>query len=231
MMKRVLYLTIISVALYNSDADLVINGVKTTYINQHGKEVTTIVKRQIDTSCQKLPITNELFWENGYAHDDIPIACKSTFITSAGKTIFPMMLHPQIETVSEPEVLNFIQRMQNNPTMLLVDTRGEEWYHYRTIPGAVNIHYMYIMEAELFPQEYQQALATLGIKKVNNTLDFSETKELLLFCNGAWCSQSPKMIKALLNLGYPPQKMKWYRGGMEDWLGSNMTTTRAKNSL
>ena len=88
-----------------------------------------------------------------------------------------------------------------------------------------------MMEAELFPKEYQQALVTLGIKKVNNTLDFSEAKELLLFCNGAWCSQSPKMIKALLKLGYPPQKMKWYRGGMEDWLGFNMTTTRAKNGL
>ena len=230
-MKRLLCLTIISVALCNSDADLVLDGVKTKYINEKGKEVTTIVKRQLDTSCQKLPITNEVLWENGYAHDDIPIACKSTFITSAGKTIFPMMLHPQIETVSEPEVLDFIQLMQDDPTMLLVDTRGEEWYNYRTIPGAINIHYMYMMEAELFPKEYQQALVTLGIKKVNNTLDFSEAKELLLFCNGAWCSQSPKMIKALLKLGYPPQKMKWYRGGMEDWLGFNMTTTRAKNGL
>lgn len=53
MMKRVLYLTIISVAFWNSDADLLTHGVKTTYINQHGKEVTTIVKRQVDTSCQK----------------------------------------------------------------------------------------------------------------------------------------------------------------------------------
>jgi rhodanese-related sulfurtransferase len=115
--------------------------------------------------------------------------------------------------------------------MLLVDTRGEEWYHYRTIPGAVNIHYIYVLEAKLFPEEYQRALALLGIKTVNHILDFSEAKELLLFCNGAWCSQSPQMIKALLKLGYPPQKMKWYRGGMEDWLGFNMTTTRAKNAL
>ena len=231
MMKRLLCLTLILGTLCYSDTDLFINGVKTKHIDEKGQEVIITVKRRIDTSCTKIPITNETFWENGYAHETIPRACKSTFVTSAGKTIFPMMLHPKIETVSESEVLDFIRIMQDDPNMLLVDTRGEEWYHYRTIPGAVNIHYLYILEAKLFPGEYQKALAALGIKTVHHRLDFSEAKELLLFCNGAWCSQSPKMIKALLKLGYPPQKMKWYRGGMEDWLGFNMTTTRAKNAL
>jgi rhodanese-related sulfurtransferase len=214
-----------------SDADLLINGVKTKYTDKDGKTAVITVKRQIEAPCQKLPITNETFWENGYAHDSIPAACKSTFITSAGKTIFPMILHPKIETVSEPEVLDFIQLMQDDRRMLLIDTRGEEWYDYRTIPGAVNIHYIYLMEAALFPKEYQKALTALGIRQINQRLDFSAAKELLLFCNGAWCSQSPKMIKALLKLGYPPEKLKWYRGGMEDWLGFNMTTTRTKNGL
>ncbi|MDM5271921.1 rhodanese-like domain-containing protein [Sulfurovum sp. zt1-1] len=231
-MKKLLCLIIISVALCNCDADdLILDGVKTKYTDENGKEATIIVKRQLDTSCQKLPITNETFWENGYANDNVPNACKSTFITSAGKTLFPMMLHPKIETVAEPEVLDFIQFMQKDPTMLLIDTRGEEWYNYRTIPGAINIHYLYIMEAENFPAEYKEALAILGIKSVNHRLDFSEAKDLLLFCNGAWCSQSPKMIRALLKMGYPPEKMKWYRGGLEDWLGFNMTTTKTKNSL
>ncbi|MFT7878988.1 MAG: rhodanese-like domain-containing protein [Sulfurimonas sp.] len=230
-MKSVLSLIILLVTLCHSDADLLINGVKTIYTDKDGKRAVLTVKRQVSIPCQKLPITNEIFWENGYAHDSIPEACKSTFITSAGKTIFPMILHPKIETVSEPEVLDFIQMMQDDPSMLLIDTRGEEWYDYRTIPGAVNIHYIYIMEATLFPKEYQKALIALGIRQIDQRLDFSAAKELLLFCNGAWCSQSPKMIKALLKLGYPPEKMKWYRGGMEDWLGFNMTTTRTKNGL
>jgi rhodanese-related sulfurtransferase len=230
-MRRLLCLIIILGTLCNSDTDLLINGVQVQYIDNKGKKVTVTVKRQIETPCQKLPITNEAVWGDGYADHTIPKACKSTFITSAGRTIFPMMLHPKIETVSEPEVLDFIQMMQDDPNMLLVDTRDEEWYRYRTIPGAINIHYMDIIDATLFPKAYRKALHTLGIKKINHQLDFSEAKALLLFCNGAWCSQSPKMIKALLRLGYPPQKMKWYRGGMEDWLGFNMTTTRAKNAL
>jgi hypothetical protein len=34
------------------------------------------------------------------------------------------------------------------------------------------------------------------------------------------------MIFALLKIGYPHEKLKWYRGGMQDWLGSGMTSTR-----
>jgi len=38
-----------------------------------------------------------------------------------------------------------------------------------------------------------------------------------------WCGQSPTNIKDLLALGYPAHKIKWYRGGMQDWeiLGLN----------
>jgi rhodanese-related sulfurtransferase len=38
-----------------------------------------------------------------------------------------------------------------------------------------------------------------------------------LFCNGAWCGQSPASIRALLTMGYPQSKIKYYRGGMNDW--------------
>jgi len=34
------------------------------------------------------------------------------------------------------------------------------------------------------------------------------------------------MIRTLLLIGYPPNKIKWYQGGMDDWLGMNMTSTR-----
>ena len=80
--------------------------------------------------------------------------------------------------------------------------------------------------AKSFPEEFRQALARLGVLGTKKPYDFSHAKTILLFCNGAWCSQSPKMINSLLALGYPPEKIKWYRGGMDDWLGLSMTTTR-----
>jgi rhodanese-related sulfurtransferase len=57
--------------------------------------------------------------------------------------------------------------------------------------------------------------------------DFSTAKTLVMFCNGAWCGQSPTNIQTLLKLGYPPNKLKWYRGGMQAWEQFGLTTVKA----
>ena len=192
------------------------------------KNKSTVLKREIDPKCKQIPITNDMFWEASYASSEVPDICKATFITSAGQNISPMILHKKIETYGEMEVLAFIEKMYGDDSMLFIDTRDEEWYEYKTIPGAINIHYAYIMMQETYPEEYKVSLQKLGVMGAKKSYDFSQAKTILLFCNGSWCSQSPKMIKALLALGYPPEKMKWYRGGMDDWLGLSMTTTRTK---
>ena len=53
-----------------------------------------------------------------------------------------------------------------------------------------------------------------------------KAKTLLLFCNGSWCSQSPNAIMSLVNLGYPLEKLLWYRGGMQDWLIYDFTVSK-----
>jgi len=54
--------------------------------------------------------------------------------------------------------------------------------------------------------------------------DYTNAKTLVMFCNGIWCSQSPNNIMNLLKHGYPPHKIKWYRGGMQDWEILGLTT-------
>ena len=54
--------------------------------------------------------------------------------------------------------------------------------------------------------------------------NFENAKTLVLYCNGPWCGQSPTNIKQLLALGYPAHKLKWYRGGMQDWKMLGLTT-------
>ncbi|MCF6206497.1 MAG: rhodanese-like domain-containing protein, partial [Sulfurovum sp.] len=148
------------------------------------------------------------------------------FITSVGQ-IQPMSLHPDIETFGELEILRYLKQMQNDPDKLLIDTRLESWYAYRTIPGAINIPHDHLSHAKSFPEGFKEALHILNIKqKKDGTYDFSQSKTIALFCNGSWCAQSPDMIKHLLQMGYPPQKIKWYRGGMHDWLMLRMTSTR-----
>jgi hypothetical protein len=38
-----------------------------------------------------------------------------------------------------------------------------------------------------------------------------------------WCDQSPRAIKGLLHLGYPAEKLLYYRGGMQDWMILGLT--------
>ena len=228
MYKIIILLIILSFFSFsnNPHTSLISIGVETDYINTTGEKKRITIKREIDPKCKNIHISNDVFWKDKYASQKVSKACKSTFITSAGKTVFPMQIHKDIETYGEIEVMAFVKKMQKDKSMLFIDTRDEEWYEYRTIPGAMNIHYAYMMMPKVFEEEYKASLVKLGVLTKNKPFDFSKAKTILLFCNGAWCSQSPKMVKALLSLGYPPEKIKWYRGGMDDWLGLSMTTTR-----
>ncbi|MBT3431411.1 MAG: rhodanese-like domain-containing protein, partial [Candidatus Thioglobus sp.] len=53
---------------------------------------------------------------------------------------------------------------------------------------------------------------------------FGNAKTIYNFCNGAWCGQSPASIRALLAIGYPEHKIKYYRGGMNAWKSLGLTT-------
>ncbi len=185
-----------------------------------------VVKRDIDPICKKVPINNTMLWEGNYANAKVPDACKFTFVVTPGK-LLPMHLDEDLETYGELEVLAFIKQMQHDDTMLLIDSRKKPWFDYRTIPGAINMPFHYFKERDSFEFQFEYGLKHMGVYiGKDDEFDFSEAKILVLFCNGPWCSQSPAMIYALLEIGYPAEKIKWYRGGMQDWLSAGMTSTR-----
>ena len=229
MMCRIIFLFIVFISFsFSKDYNIGLqySGVETEFINDKGENRQITIEREVDSKCMDVPIRSEMFWKADYASTKVPKVCKSTFITSVGKVIYPMQLHKDIVTYGEIEVLAFIKKMQSDNTMLFIDARGEEWYEHRTIPGAINIHYAYMKKPEVFEEEYKESLVKLGIHGKKKPYDFSQAKTILLFGNGAWCSQTPIMVKSLLALGYPPEKIRWYRGGMHSWLGLSMTSTR-----
>lgn len=200
-------------------------GVSIDYTDAYGTDQNITLEREIDPKCLYVHITNDMLWKGNYTSREVPKECKSVFTTSIGQ-IQPIKIHPEIETYAELEVLDFIKEMQKSDKMLLVDTRTESWFAYRTIPGAINIPHVSISKSKIFPDDFRKSLESLGVKGKPGEYNFSEAKTLTIFCNGAWCGQSPSMIKALLKLGYPAEKIKWYRGGIHDWLATSMTSTR-----
>lgn len=202
------------------------DGISIKTIDASGKVKPIVVKRNIAEECKKIPIDNTMVWTGNYAHSKVPEACKSTYVHTTGK-LLPMQLHEDVMTYGELEVLAFMKQMQTDDSMMLIDGRKQDWYDYRTIPGAINMPFHHFKERESFEFEFEHALRILGVKiQTDETFDFSQVKTIVVFCNGPWCSQSVAMIEALVEIGYPPEKISWYRGGMQTWLGAGMTSTK-----
>jgi len=201
-------------------------GIPIKVFGEKGNIENIIVKRDIPDECKKLPINNEMVWTGNYANSKVPKACKSTYVHTTGK-LLPMQLDEDVETYGELEVLAFMKEMQKNVKMLLIDGRKQDWFDYRTIPGAINMPFHHFKERDAFEFEFEHDLLHLGVTiNKEDEYDFSKAKTIIIFCNGPWCSQSVAMINALIDIGYPREKMKWYRGGMQDWLAAGMTSTR-----
>jgi rhodanese-related sulfurtransferase len=112
-----------------------------------------------------------------------------------------------------------------DPSILVIDSRSEEWVARGTIPGALNIPYTKLAPDTATPEQIAALLQLeFGAARADGLWDFENVKTLVFFCNGAWCGQSPTNIKALLNLGYPAHRIKWYRGGMQAWEELGLTT-------
>lgn len=131
--------------------------------------------------------------------------------------IHPMEIASGVKTVGELELLDFLSKQVRRNTGLLVDARMPEWYEKGTIPGSINIPFT-ILSSGLENPHTTRILKLLGAKEQQGgKWDFSSARELLLFCNGMWCDQSARAIKNLLSLGYPAERLFWYRDGMQAW--------------
>ncbi|MEA1880422.1 MAG: rhodanese-like domain-containing protein [Campylobacterota bacterium] len=230
MIKKYLYVLTLSFSLgFSANIGIEYSGVVVT-TNSKKEQKSIVVKRNIPKECNNVPITNEMLWTENFAHKSVPEVCKSTYVHTKGKLLPIQLGSEDLETYGELEVLIHLRQMQRDDTLLLVDSRKKDWFKYRTIPGAVNMPFIYFKQKDEYEFEYEYALLRIGVYTLKNgDYDFSKAKTLAIFCNGPWCTQSATMINALLAIGYPEEKLKWYRGGMQDWLGAGMTSTREIN--
>jgi rhodanese-related sulfurtransferase len=140
--------------------------------------------------------------------------------------IQPAHMPDGVETIGEVEMLGYLERVaQGDDSILIIDSRGPDWLQRGTIPGSVNIHYKQLSlrsadEADIAEILEQQ----FDVERTEAFWNFRFAKTLVLFCNGPWCGQSPTNIRSLLRIGYPPSKIKWYRGGMQAWETLGLTT-------
>ena len=155
--------------------------------------------------------------------------------------IQPMQVAPGVKTVGEAEIFRFMDRQLKSGSGMIIDARTPSWYKKGTIPGSVNIPFtefagegddletiMVLEKIGAVPREnvswftrtFETLMAKLGLFDAHmktEKWDFSGAKELVFWCNGPWCGQSPRAIKSLLGHGFPAEKISYYRGGMQMW--------------
>lgn len=140
----------------------------------------------------------------------------------------PFCIHPisagdGVATLGEIEVMEFLETRVANGRGLLIDSRVPEWFAKGTIPGAVNVPFATLDPANPFRDDI---LIALGARKTATGWDFAGALDLAMFCNGPWCDQSPRAIRNLLEVGYPADKLGYYRGGMQDWMILGLTVAQ-----
>jgi rhodanese-related sulfurtransferase len=150
--------------------------------------------------------------------------------TKTSRECPPFCIHPTsategVETIAE---LEFIKYMKQKDA-LIIDSRLKSWYELETIPSAINIPYTILENGD--KKSALKLFNALGAKiKKDGNIDFKNAKTLVLFCNGIWCDQSPKLIKSMVKFGYPKDKLKYYRSGFQGWKLLGLTTVVQKEN-
>jgi len=171
------------------------------------------------------------------------------YFAKTGRKCPPFCIQPvtpaaSVATVGEVELFEFMETRLRDGSGVLIDARTESWFRKGTIPGSVNYPFTLFGKDKADP-ELVAALRAFGavqrgeVGAVDRLLDdlgwseshhktedwdFSAAKELVVWCNGPACGQSPRAIRGLLNVGYPGEKIKYYRGGMQMWQLWGLTT-------
>lgn len=124
----------------------------------------------------------------------------------------PLLPAKGVTLIGEAEML----RALNDTKAKIVDMRLENNFLKETIPTAINIPYIAIA----------LRLDELGCEKTDKKWDCTKAPEVYAFCNGPVCGQSPVGIRDMIRLGFPAEKIFYYRGGMLVWDALGLNTVQ-----
>jgi len=178
-----------------------------------------------DTPFVELEVNNEFFVIERDQDNSavIPAAFAKTSRPCPPFCVHPMSIADGVETFGELELLAFIEGPVQAGSGYLIDARTPSFYNAGTIPGSINLPFNLLTADESNPFMTPLLIQLGGIQQSDGSWSFANSPELALFCNGPWCGQSPRAIENLMSVGYPAEKLKYYRGGMQNWLMLGLT--------
>lgn len=171
------------------------------------------------------------------------------YFAKTGRKCPPFCIQPVapaegVRPIGEVELFEFMETKLRDGAGTLIDARTPSWHRKGTIPGSINLPFTKLSKPADDP-EMVDILQKLGAQPrgevgffrklledwgwvdtalVSDQWSFAGANDLVVWCNGPACGQSPRAIRGLVAAGYPPGKIAYYRGGMQLWQLWGLTT-------
>lgn len=140
--------------------------------------------------------------------------------------IQPMSAGAGVATFGELEVIKFLENIVTEGNGLLIDARPTNDFASGAIPGAVNIPHVTVEETNRYRNDILRALGAQDAPF--DSFTFDNAMALVIYADGPWSRDAVHAIKSLLDAGYPPEKLSFYRGGMQSWVQLGLTTVQTQ---
>lgn len=150
-------------------------------------------------------------------NDDAPryiAAFASNSDACGAHCIAPMTVAEGVETFGEAEVLAYLMEEVSASAGLLVDARLPEQRAVGFIPGSVSLPHQTLEPNNSFRTEI---LVALGAREFDGVFNFANARSLLVYDRGPSSDDATQLVQNLINAGFPTDKIKYYRGGMQAW--------------
>jgi hypothetical protein len=120
----------------------------------------------------------------------------------------PMTAAPNVPTLGELDVIEFLSTQVDSGDGLLIDARLPE-------------------DRALTNPYRNEILLALGAQHYEGVFSFTDAISLMVYDSGPATQDAATLIVDLLAAGYPPEKIGYYRGGMQVWTTLGLSTTAA----
>jgi len=144
-----------------------------------------------------------------------------------GECIQPMSAGVGVVTFGELEVIKFLENIVADGDGLLIDARAPDAFNAGSIPASVNVPYMTLDETNRYRADILRALGAEDAPY--DSFTFDGAMALVIYSGGPWSSDATNLVSNLLDAGYPPEKLSYYRAGMQGWQQLGLTVAQTQN--
>ncbi len=160
------------------------------------------------------------------AADVSPVTFVKSSGTCGGPCVSPMQAGAGVATLGELEVLGFLETDVAGHVGLMVDARAPEDRAKGFIPGTVSLPHLTLDPSNSFHHDILQAL---GAREFDGVYNFADARTLLVYDDGPSSMDAVQLITHLLTVGYPPEMIRYYRGGMQVWSALGFSIERGRS--